>query len=174
MIGYFENQYQGMPSLGYTDMITNMLSHENIKIKFNTTLSDINMNRGDTLIYTGGFDGLPYRSTKFTIRRKNKGKYAVVNTPQHPTQTRYTNFNVLHPKNGIPTGDKHVYCYETPAEINEFNQLYPIETKENILLYNNKKDEFLSKYPNAILLGRLATYKYFDMDKVIKQVLDNL
>lgn len=169
--GYFENQFQGMPKYGYTNMISNMLTHDKIHIKFNSTITDFNEIPHDILIYTAGFDNLPYRSTKFTFKTKKAGQYAVVNTPQHPTQTRYTNFNVLHPLNDYSIEEKNVYCYETPAEINQYNKLYPISNKENLTIYENEKDKFLSRYPKAVLLGRLATYQYFDMDKVIEQVM---
>ena len=93
------------------------------------------------------------------MEKLNKaGQYSVVNTPQHQTQTRYTNFNILHPSDDYSYNDKHVYCYETPAKINQYNKFYPISNKENFALYENEKDKFLSKYPKAKLLGRLATY----------------
>ena len=169
--GYFENQFQGMPKYGYTNMISNMLNHEKIHVKLNSRVTDFNEIPHDILIYTGGFDNLPYRSTKFTFKTKKAGQYSVVNTPQHQTQTRYTNFNILHPSDDYSYNDKHVYCYETPAEINQYNKLYPISNKENLALYENEKDKFLSKYPKAKLLGRLATYQYYDMDNVILQAM---
>ena len=110
-----------MPKYGYTNMISYMLTHNKIHIKFNSTITDFNEIPHDILIYTAGFDNLPYRSTKFTFKIKKTGQYAVVNTPQHPTQTRYTNFNILHPLNDYSIEEKNVYCYETPAEINQYN-----------------------------------------------------
>ena len=172
--GYFENQYQGIPKYGYTNMIKNMLNHENIKVYLNSTVTNFNDIPHDLLVYTGGFDKLPYRSTKFEFRIDKADEYAVVNTPQHPTQTRYTNFNVLHSSEDYSTEKENVYCYEIPAEINQYNKLYPIATKENLEMCENEKDKFLSKYPKTIFLGRLATYKYFDMDKVIEQVLNRI
>ena len=93
-----------------------------------------------------------------------------LNTPQHPKETRFTDFNVLHPMNPGVTVENHTFCHEIPANINEFNQLYPINNEENQKLYEVEKQKFLAKYPNARFVGRLATYKYLDMDKVIEQV----
>ncbi len=174
--GYFANQFQGMPTDGYSKMIENMLSDKNITIIYNTSLNNFDTSKYDILIYTGGFDDLPYRSTHFEFIEKEPNIYSVVNTPQHPTETRYTNFSVLHPINGIPSNNKHLYCHETPLNINEENQLYPIINKENLDLYNKKVKEFMAKYnnKNIILLGRLATYQYLDMDKVIEQVFNGV
>lgn len=173
--GYFENQFQGMPKDGYSKLISNMLTHKNITIIFNTSLNNFNTTNFDLIIYTGGFENLPYRSTHFEYKVQNKNDYAVVNTPQHPSETRYTNFSVLHPINGIPCNNNHLYCYETPLNINEENQLYPINNIENNNLYLKKKNELIKKYNIPIIfLGRLATYQYLDMDKVIEQVIANV
>jgi UDP-galactopyranose mutase len=164
-----------MPKEGYSKLISNMLTHKNITIIFNTSLNNFNTTNFDLIIYTGGFENLPYRSTHFEYKIQNKNDYAVVNTPQHPSETRYTNFSVLHPINGIPCNNNHLYCYETPLNINEENQLYPINNIENNNFYLKKKNELIKKYNIPIIfLGRLATYQYLDMDKVIEQVIANV
>jgi UDP-galactopyranose mutase len=90
--------------------------------------------------------------------------------PEHLAFTRRTNYSLLHKidpeKKARPD---YMVGYEMPAKDNECNTLLPITTKENVEKFKDASTEFLRKYPNAILIGRLATYQYLDMDDVIDQ-----
>lgn len=167
----FPDTYQGLPEEGYTKLMENMLNHENISVYLDTPFEKFNEpNAYDAVIYTGGFEGLPYRSTRFIIVESHDEKYPVVNLPEHLAFTRRTNYSLLHKidpeKKARPD---YMVGYEMPAKDNECNTLLPITTKENVEKFKDASTEFLRKYPNAILIGRLATYQYLDMDDVIDQ-----
>ena len=175
---YFEAPYQGMPMNGYTSLIDGLLSHKNISIKLNTDffkLSKKELKKYDKIIFTGDFsDKIPYRSTKFIFKsEKSNAKkhfvHPVVNLPKHKKYTRRSDYNLLCGKN---TDDKHLVCYEKPSSINKHNKLYPIDS--GIEIYEKEKEKFEKKYGefNIVFLGRLAEYKYFDMDKAIENALN--
>lgn len=166
---YFENQYQGLPKQGFTNLIANMLNHKNINVILNQQFEYFDKQKFDLIVYTGGFKNLPYRSTKFVHFQDKPNNISVLNTPQDAKSTRITNFNVLHKIKNNYT--KHHFCKQIPCNNNEVNQLYPIINKENCQLYYQQKNQLLSKHNNIILCGRLATYQYLDIDKAIEQAI---
>jgi UDP-galactopyranose mutase len=157
-------------------MFERMLSHPNIKIMVNTDYREI---KGiipyRELIFTGPVDEyfdfrfgkLPYRSLEFkheTVDREQALPVAVVNYPQEHDYTRVTEFKHLtgqvHPKTGI--------VYEYPRS--EGDPYYPIPKPECTALYNQYK-ELADRTPGVHFVGRLATYKYYNMDQVVAQAL---
>ncbi len=173
---YFGDTYQAMPLHGYTRMFQNMLSHPNIKIMLNTNYKDIiQMIPYQELIYTGPIDEffnfkygkLPYRSLEFRHETLNKEWHqpvAVVNYPNNYDYTRVTEFKHCtgqqHPKTSI------VYEYSR----SEGDPYYPIPRPENNVLYNRYK-LLADALPNVHFVGRLGTYKYYNMDQVVAQAL---
>jgi UDP-galactopyranose mutase len=173
---YFTDTYQAMPLRGFTRMFENMLSHPNIKIMLNTDYRDI---EGwipyREMIYTGPIDEffdyrygkLPYRSLEFKHETINTPVYqpvAVVNHPNDYLYTRVTEFKYLtgqeHPKTSI--------VYEFPRA--EGDPYYPVPRPENAELY--KQYQALAEAtPGVYFVGRLATYKYYNMDQVVAQAL---
>jgi UDP-galactopyranose mutase len=174
---YFTDTFQAMPLHGYTRMFENMLDHPNIDIETGVDFEDV---RGevayDRLVYTGPVDEyfdhrygkLPYRSLKFrheTLDQEQFQKVATVNYPSEDTPyTRITEYKHLtgqsHPKTSI--------TYEYPAA--EGDPYYPIPRPENQALF--KKYEALAlQHPEVTFVGRLATYKYYNMDQVTGQAL---
>jgi UDP-galactopyranose mutase len=169
---YFTDTYQAMPLRGFTRMFENMLSHPNIKIMLNTDYRDI---KGwipyREMIYTGPIDEffayrygkLPYRSLEFKHETINTPVYqpvAVVNHPNDYSYTRVTEFKYLtgqeHPKTSI--------VYEFPRA--EGDPYYPVPRPENAELY--KQYQALAEAtPGVYFVGRLATYKYYNMDQVV-------
>lgn len=173
---YFGDAFQAMPLHGYTRMFERMLSHPNIKIMLNTDYRDIlSMIPYREMIFTGPVDQyfdycfgkLPYRSLEFrheTLDVEQALPVAVVNYPNDHDYTRVTEFKQLtgqqHPKTGI--------VYEYPRA--EGDPYYPIPKPECSALYQKYK-ELADATPNVHFVGRLATYKYYNMDQVTAQAL---
>jgi UDP-galactopyranose mutase len=173
---YFTDTFQAMPLHGYTRMFEKMLDHPNIKIMINTDYREVKaMVPHKHLIFTGPVDEyfdfrfgkLPYRSLEFkheTVDKEQVLPVAVVNYPNDHDYTRITEFKQLtgqeHRKSGI--------VYEYPRA--EGDPYYPIPKPECTALYNKYK-ELADATPNVHFVGRLATYKYYNMDQVVAQAL---
>jgi len=173
---YFTDTYQAMPLHGYTRLFENMLDHPRIKILLNADFREIQQEIPfGKLIYTGPIDEyfdycygkLPYRSLKFkheTIHQQVFQPEAVVNYPNEHPYTRITEFKYL-------TGQEHLktsIVYEYPQA--EGDPYYPIPRPENDVIY--KKYKALAEETTGVhFVGRLATYKYYNMDQVTAQAL---
>jgi len=173
---YFSDKYQFMPAGGYTRMFERMLSHPNIKIMLQTDYAEIkNKIPYRRMVFTGPIDEffcfrlgkLPYRSLHFehvTLDKEWQQSVAVVNYPQSEKYTRVTEYKhltgQLHPKTSI--------TYEYPSDTGD--PYYPVPRAENQELY--KKYEALASSTRDIwFVGRLATYRYYNMDQVVGQAL---
>ena len=173
---YFTDAYQAMPKHGFTRMFGNMLEHPNIRILLNTDYRDVKeIIPYRELIYTGPVDEffdfrfgqLPYRCLEFKHETLNQQQFqpvAVVNYPNDYAFTRVTEFKHLtgqeHPKTSI--------VYEYPKA--EGDPYYPIPRRENAAIYL-QYHELVETQPGVHFVGRLATYKYYNMDQVIAQAL---
>jgi UDP-galactopyranose mutase len=173
---YFTDTYQAMPLHGYTVMFQKMLSHPNIKIMLNTDYKEIiDVIPHKQLIFTGPVDlyfdycygKLPYRSLEFkfeTIDNEFHLPTGTVNYPNEQLYTRITDFKYL-------TGQKHpktAIVYEYPRA--EGDPYYPVPRTENAEIYK-KYQQLASTISNTWFVGRLATYKYYNMDQVVAQAL---
>ncbi|MDF7813157.1 UDP-galactopyranose mutase [Hymenobacter tibetensis] len=173
---YFTDTYQAMPLHGYTRMFEKMLDHPNIKVMLNTDYHDIiDFIPFKEMIFTGPVDEyfdfkygkLPYRSLEFkheTLNQENYLEAPVVNYPNDNLYTRITEFKAL-------TGQKHpktAIVYEYPKA--EGDPYYPVPQPENAELYNQYK-KLADNTPNVHFVGRLATYRYYNMDQVVAQAL---
>ncbi|MBD2041714.1 UDP-galactopyranose mutase [Microcoleus sp. FACHB-672] len=173
---YFTDTYQAMPLHGYTRMFERMLTHPNIKIMLNTDYREIqNIIPYREMIYSGPVDEffnyrfgkLPYRSLEFKHETHNMPKYqpeAVVNYPNEHLYTRITEFKYL-------TGQEHSktsIVYEFPRA--EGDPYYPVPRPENAEVYKKYK-ALADATPGVHFVGRLATYKYYNMDQVVAQAL---
>jgi UDP-galactopyranose mutase len=173
---YFTDTYQLMPLHGYSKMFENMLTHPNIKIMLNTDYKEIaDVIPHKFLIYTGPIDEyfnfcygkLPYRSIDFkfqTIDKETFQKTGTINYPNDYAYTRITEFKYITGQQSSKTS----IVYEFPTA--EGDPYYPIPRPENAEIY--KKYEVLaSTMTNTYFTGRLATYKYYNMDQVVAQSL---
>ncbi len=173
---YFTDTYQAMPLHGFTRMFENMLAHPGIKVMLNTDYREIAKTIPyDQMIFTGPIDEyfnycygkLPYRSLHFehkTLNQEQALPAAVVNFPNEHPYTRVTEFKWL-------TGQQHEktsVVYEHPRA--EGDPYYPIPQPENAALYNQYK-KLADQTPNVHFVGRLATYRYYNMDQVVAQAL---
>lgn len=173
---YFTDTFQKMPSDGYTAMFRRMLDHPRIEVALGTDLADIRDKVPfRRMIYTGPVDEffgfrlgrLPYRSLQFrheTLDQEWHQPVAVVNYPQTEAYTRVTEYKHLtgqvHPKTSI--------TYEYPSA--EGDPYYPVPRPENEALY--QRYQLLARScPDVWFVGRLATYRYYNMDQVVGQAL---
>lgn len=173
---YFSDTYQCMPLNGYTRMFKEMLNHENITLSLNTNFSEVkNEIKYKHLIYTGSIDEyfnychgkLPYRSLKFEHEILNIPRFqpvAIVTYPNDYTYTRITEHKHLTGQ----TCDKTKITYEFPTS--DGDPYYPIPNPKNAELYNRYK-ALAGTLPNVHFVGRLGSYRYYNMDQVVAQAL---
>jgi UDP-galactopyranose mutase len=173
---YFTDHYQAMPKHGYTRMFENMLDHPNITLQLGSDFRDVvKATKFRELVYSGSadeffnyrFGRLPYRSLSFrhqTLNREFLQPVAVINYPNDHAYTRVTEFKHL-------TGQSHrqtSIVYEYPASTGD--PYYPVPTPENGALYK-RYAELAASHNHLHFVGRLATYKYYNMDQVVAQAL---
>lgn len=173
---YFTDTYQAMPVHGYTAMFQKMLSHPNIKVMLNTDYREIvDLIPYKAMIYTGPIDAyfnycygrLPYRSIEFRFETHDRESFQSTGTINYPNEhpyTRITEFKYL-------TGQKHhktTIVYEYPKA--EGDPYYPIPRPENMEIYR-KYHSLARTMTNTYFTGRLATYRYYNMDQVVAQSL---
>ena len=173
---YFTDTYQAMPLHGYTRMFERILDHPNINVMLQTDYREIeHLVPFAEMIYTGPVDEfftfrygkLPYRSLEFRFETYDEATHQqapVVNYPNEHPYTRVTEFKYL-------TGQEHpktTVVYEFPRA--EGDPYYPVPRPENRELYERYKT-LADATPGVHFVGRLATYKYYNMDQVVAQAL---
>ena len=188
---YFTDRFQAVPNKGYTQIFKNMLRHDKIKLMLNTDFGDVLRIDGEQvlfldqkfdglLIFTGQLDelfnekfgALPYRSVEMkfeTIDAEDYQPAATVNYPNNYDFTRITEFKKIHPAKSPSTTilkeypQDYVHGQNTPY--------YPIFTEENQARFNQYA-ELAARVDNLITVGRLAEYRYYDMDDIVRRALD--
>ena len=175
---YFTDRYQAMPLHGYTAMFERMLSNRRIDVRTGVDFRAIRDSLDyETLIFTGPIDEyfdhrfgrLPYRSLRFEFQTLPIEQFQTTGTVNYPDEhevpfTRITEFKYL-------TGQKHPYT----TIVREYPQAagdpyYPIPRPENAELYR-RYQALAESTPGVHFVGRLATYKYYNMDQVVGQAL---
>ncbi len=174
---YFTDQYQGNPQGGFTKMCQNMLRHPEIKVMLNTDYKEI---IGDLeyekLIYTGPLDyyfdyrlgKLKWRSIKFIFETHDCESYQPTASTRWPMDYEYTRITEFKKMTGQKS-DKTTILKEIPCDGEE--PFYTFPTAEWKALAQQYRD-MAAKEDNVIFLGRLAEYKYYDMDDVVRRALD--
>ncbi|RCR66029.1 UDP-galactopyranose mutase [Larkinella punicea] len=174
---YFSDEFQSMPLHGFTKMFEKMVDHPNITLMLATDFKDVKDTLSyDQLIYTGPVDEyfdhcfgkLPYRSLQFEHKTLNEEWHqpvAVVNYPNDNAYTRITEYKHL-------TGQEHPtktsITFEYPQS--EGDPYYPVPMPENAELYRKYK-QLADQQQNVYFVGRLGTYRYYNMDQVVAQAL---
>ncbi len=176
---YFTDTYQGIPANGYTEMFNRMLGNKNITLLLNTDYKEIiDSVKFNKMIYTGPIDEffgfmfgrLPYRSLRFeheTLEREFYQECQQVNFSNDFDFTRIVEWKHAtgqrHPKTTITKE------YALQAE-EGMDKYYPIPRDENMELYSKYREEG-DKLESVIFCGRLAEYKYYNMDQVTARAL---
>ena len=179
---YFNDKYQGIPIGGYTKLVEKML--EGIEVRLNTNYFDNKEELdklADKVVYTGAIDEyfnyslgeLEWRSLRFENEIKDCKNFqgnAVVNYTGH--EVDYTRV-IEHKHFEFDTeSPKTVITYEYPADYEKgMEKYYTVNDDKNNELAEKYK-ELAAKEENVIFGGRLAEYKYYDMDDVIKSAMD--
>jgi UDP-galactopyranose mutase len=173
---YFTDTYQVMPLHGYTRMFERMLAHPNIKVLLNADYHEIeNVIPHRGVIFTGPVDEyfnyrfgkLPYRSLEFKFETRNvpvAQEAPVINYPNENAYTRVTEFKYL-------TGQEHpktTLVYEFAKA--DGDPYYPVPQPQNAALYKQYQ-QLAESTAGVHFLGRLGTYKYYNMDQVVAQAL---
>ena len=192
-IGYFDDEFQVMPKYSYVDFFEKLLDDEKISVELDSdALNRISLDDNDNVyfeddifeglvVYTGAIDQLfnyrygklPYRSLRFVWHTEDKKSFQdapVVAYPQADGYTRITEYTKLPVQN---VGEKTTYAveYSLPSEGDGANEpYYPVLTQESVKLYDKYFDE-ASKYKNLVLCGRLADFKYYNMDQALEKAL---
>ncbi len=172
---YFNNaKYQGIPKNGYTEIFKNMLNHKNIRIELETNFSIYKSQKFDYIIYTGPIDEyfdyrfgkLDYRTVSW-INEYADGDYqgtSIINyADMDYPWTRIIEHKYFTPEKKF---NMTIISKEYSKEDDGSAPCYPIRDEKNIEIYN-KYEELAKKEKNVIFIGRLAQYRYYDMDQVI-------
>lgn len=174
---YFTDTFQFMPSEGYHALFTRMLDHPLITVRLGVDFQEIRGDIGNMhVVYTGPIDAyfkhrfgsLPYRSLRFEHEHfRDLEQYQPVGTINYPNEhayTRITEFKHL-------TGQKHPgtsIVREYPQ--GEGEPYYPVPRPENEALYK-RYQQLAESEPNVSFIGRLAQYRYYNMDQVVAAAL---
>jgi UDP-galactopyranose mutase len=189
---YFNDIFQAVPNSGYTNLIKKMLTHPNIKILLNTDFKDFFILRDGSVydchgapfngqvIYTGAVDELfdycygylSYRSIRLDFETKNEKFFQESTTINYPNEydfTRITEFKHIHPSKS----DKTTILKEYPQQHipGSTTAYYPIFTNDVTEIYN-KYAQLAESYEYIHLIGRLAEFKYYDMDDIVDRALN--
>lgn len=189
--GYFDDEYQVMPIYSFTNFFENLLAHPNIEVKLGVEALEHLCVKGEKLlldgeevtapvVYTGALDELfgcvygklPYRSLRFKWNYTKDDSFQpapVVAYPQEEGYTRITEYKKL------PEQDKPGSCYavEYPLPYKEGEKLepyYPVLTVKSQEQYAGYK-ALVDRIPNLIPCGRLADFKYYNMDQALERAL---
>ena len=174
---YFTDAFQAMPRDGYTAMFNRILDHPLIEVRTGVDFRDVRDDVDyDHLIYTGPVDEyfdyrfgkLPYRSLKFDHQTLNQEQFQQTGTVNYPSEdvpfTRISEYKHL-------TGQKApvtTITYEYPSA--EGDPYYPIPRPENQELFK-RYEALADATENVTFVGRLATYRYYNMDQIVGQAL---
>ena len=190
---YFQDKYQGMPLDGYTAIFENMLlNNQNIDILYDTDCKEVLKFEEEGIIYnnelfrgkvifTGPIDELfdnrfgrlPYRTLNFVNEYLDKDSYqpkAVVNYTVSEEFTRITEYKKLTGQKAKGTSIMKEYPMSYTGEEGQI-PYYAIINGENLTIYSKYLD-MLSKYDNFYLLGRLAEYKYYNIDAIVLKSME--
>ncbi len=177
---YFTDKYQSLPKDGYTKFISKIIDHPNIKILLNANFEKNMIKKNKIVIYTGPIDGyfsqeinekLEYRSLDLIFETYKMSYYQPAATVNYPGNncnfTRITEY-----KYGLNQKSDYTIISKEYSK-DEGEPYYPILNEKNLTLY--EKYKFLADKEinnNVHFIGRLANYKYFNMDQAIKNSID--
>lgn len=180
---YFNDPYQGIPIGGYTEMVSRMLEGSDVRLNEDYLAEKEKWDGfADGIVYTGPVDAyfnhcygpLAYRSLRFETKVLDTGNYqGVAGMNFTDPDTPYTRIvEHKHFEFGAGSADRTVITKEYPAEWHPGDEpYYPVNDEKNQKLYGQYKD-LANREQSVLFGGRLAEYKYYDMDKVIRRALD--
>ncbi len=174
---YFTDEFQYMPLHGYTKMFEKMVNHPNIHLMLGTDFKQVKDELSfDELIYTGPVDEyfdycygkLPYRSLRFDHQTLDVADYQPVSVVNYPNDHAYTRITEYKKLTGQEHPTKTSLTFEYPQD--EGDPYYPVPRPENAALYKEYK-QLADEQTGVHFVGRLGTYRYYNMDQVVAQAL---
>lgn len=190
--GYFEDTYQVTPKHSYTRFFENLLNHPNIQVKLGIEALEHLQIQGEKVyingewiqspvVYTGALDELfdcaygrlPYRSLRFEWRYEEKDSFQpapVVAYPKEAGYTRITEYKKLpvQERPGTSYALEYPLAYSNRAESEPYYPVLTAESQEQFKKYSILAEQI----PNLICCGRLADFKYYNMDQALERALD--
>lgn len=178
---YFQDTYQAMPRQGYAELFQRMLSHPNIRLLLNCDYREI---EGDIqfkrMLFTGPVDAffdfrhgrLPYRSLRFEVSTLDQDCHQEVGTVNYPNEydfTRITEQKYLTGQRSSKTTLVTEYPSPFIPGVNE--PYYPVPQEANDHTYALYRREIESLSGKVLFAGRLADYKYYNMDQAVARAL---
>ena len=190
---YFQDAYQGIPARSYTSLFESMLNHPNIELDLNSDARGLlRLADGEvflqgspfkgTIIYTGPADELfdcrygrlPYRTLDFSFETHNTTWYQPKGTVNYPVDQEFTRITEFKHLTGQTLDGRTSIVKEYPRAYTGADgetPYYPIQNPENLTLYERYRG-LTDGFPQLHLLGRLAEYKYYNMDAIVKKALE--
>ena len=193
---YLNKDFQYLPMHGFTEIFKNMLDHKNINVTLNCDAMEhleldadshvikYDNEKVDLLVFTGAIDTLfgekygrlPYRSLDIRYEYFDEEKHLpceIISYPQADGYTRKTEYKQF--TYNAPRAEKTVVATEYPLEYDPSDEkasipYYPVLTDESSEMYAKYVKE-TNKYGNIVLCGRLAEFKYYNMDICIEHAL---
>ena len=174
---YFTDEFQYMPLHGYTKMFEKMVDNPNIHLMLGTDFKQVKDELSfDELIYTGPVDEyfdycygkLPYRSLRFDHQTLDVADYQPVSVVNYPNDHAYTRITEYKKLTGQEHPTKTSLTFEYPQD--EGDPYYPVPRPENAALYKEYK-QLADEQAGVHFVGRLGTYRYYNMDQVVAQAL---
>ena len=179
---HFRDTYQFLPRKGYTELFKNLIDHPLIQLELSTKFESTSHAYSKGIIYTGSLDSLndyrygtlPYRSLDFELEKLSIPSFqstAQVNYTDKTAFTRIVEYRKLYQYENL--GNVTTIVKEFPKVYIPGHNLpfYPIDLPQNQRLHNLYTSLTKSQFPDLIPLGRLANYKYFNMDQVIAKAI---
>lgn len=181
---YFQDSFQKLPKMGYTQMVKNILTHQSIFVILGKYWEEIkNKIKYNRIVYTGPIDeyfkcclgNLPYRSLYFKFRQYAQSKHQPVAQINYPNDHNFTRITEMaHFTQNYDTTTLIALEYPQPYVQGKNEPYYPIPTEKNDILYHRYVNLAYSEAPDVIFAGRLGKYKYLNMDKAISEALEIL
>jgi len=190
---YFQDAYQGIPAMSYTSLFEHMLNHPNIELQLNSDAHRLlRLESGQvffngspfngTVIYSGPadelfdcrFGRLPYRTLDFVFETHNITWYQPNGTVNYPVDREYTRITEFKHLTGQALDGRTTIVKEYPRAYTGADSetpYYPIQNPESLTLYEQYR-KLTDEFPQLHLLGRLAEYKYYNMDAIVKKALE--
>lgn len=178
---YFQDRYQGMPKLGYTELFRRMLRHPNIRLLLNTDYRHVKEEiEYRKMVFTGPIDQyfdyrhgeLPYRSLHFEMQHDKHKRVQPVGTVNYPNEfafTRITEFK--HLTGQVVPGTTTTIEYPQPHVVGENDPYYPIPKEEFRTRYKEYQNVAEKDAGRVLFAGRLADYRYYNMDQAVARAL---
>lgn len=190
---YFQDTYQGIPAKSYTSLFEHLLNHPNITLQLNSDARRLlRLESGEvfldgtpfngTVIYSGPTDELfdcrygrlPYRTLDFAFETHTITWYQSKGTVNYPVDQEYTRITEFKHLTGQALDGRTTIVKEYPRAYTGADSetpYYPIQNSENLTLYEQYR-KLTDEFPQLHLLGRLAEYKYYNMDAIVKKALE--